>query len=642
MDTTDKQTKADDGVLKAAMALNYSAVSISNIIESNDKVILDQEYNAILNNINMQEIVKDDELRQLFTRILDTCNFFKIQEGDRAWVLREYDNNMKNAIFSCMPQFNLILAGGNPWTMLIGAVHQVGVCYMNYRRNVNQYREGKDKSLWELEKGTIEELHGLRKELFNASWNLSKKYNIPDEWRITQPQIDRYLQVLKDDDSQRKLDRLEYMQDEFMAYPPFWYQKGSIALAQGRSLNEAGDNSGGQRLTKIAETAYDKFDLVWRPIIRNDQYAAMTSLDRVAMLDPARDRDRIAALLDRLCRNAKYDYDIVQFAAIHYLSIQDVPSVERLLSALINESRNLPVNGKLLSRIYIEQNHLPAYENLKKRIGAENVISPEETLFEASAIDVITSGASAIGIWLAYEVIEKVSDHLDKFIADESPLEEQVKYVKTTQYIKWLDDNLERTCSDMFTELIVDEFDLISESTAQRVSECRQGMRDAAKPILEKFIKLVAAAEVAGCQMIGKEPSFVGKVAKGAGVGVLAGVFLGPIGIGAAIIGNFLHDILGSDAEEAEKKFAKNADKAIRGYKKMYLDLGTAFAKELRPLFVEMIRVYQQINDQAKAKAFLDFLTTTTKDMEEAKSQSNPESEHLDADDEDEKEEPTE
>ena len=161
MDSVVNHEAGSEQMVKAALALNYSAASITSIVTYNDQIVLDQEYNAILNSINMEQMLKDDELRELFNRMLKTLTFFKIQEGDKEWVQREYQSNMKNAIFSCLPQFNVIVAGGNPWTMLFSAVHQVGVGYFNYRKNVRQYRLNKDKARWELKKGAMEELNAL-------------------------------------------------------------------------------------------------------------------------------------------------------------------------------------------------------------------------------------------------------------------------------------------------------------------------------------------------------------------------------------------------------------------------------------------------------------------------------------------------
>ena len=80
---TDKQK------LTAASALNLCMVSVSQIVDYNDINILEQEYNAILNNLNLKEMPKDQALLDILTKILDTITFFRIQEGDKKFIEKE-------------------------------------------------------------------------------------------------------------------------------------------------------------------------------------------------------------------------------------------------------------------------------------------------------------------------------------------------------------------------------------------------------------------------------------------------------------------------------------------------------------------------------------------------------------------------
>jgi hypothetical protein len=89
--------------------------------------------------------------------------------------------------------------------------------------------------------------------------------------------------------------------------------------ADGDELNPhpVRDATSKQQYLNEGKAAYDKFDVIWKPILRNDHFASMASLDKVAMLDPASDQMEIRALLDRLCHHAKHDLDVIQFAAVH-------------------------------------------------------------------------------------------------------------------------------------------------------------------------------------------------------------------------------------------------------------------------------------------------------------------------------------
>ena len=104
---------------RAAYALNLCTVSISQIIDYNDENILEQEYETILNNLNLENMPKDEALLNILKQILDTVTFFRIQEGDKAFIEKEYQHKMKNAIWAGVPNFGLIVAGGNPFTMAL-------------------------------------------------------------------------------------------------------------------------------------------------------------------------------------------------------------------------------------------------------------------------------------------------------------------------------------------------------------------------------------------------------------------------------------------------------------------------------------------------------------------------------------------
>ena len=77
-----KPTKTDK--LKAAYALNLCMVSVSQIIDYNDLYVLEQEYDAILNNLNLEQMPKDTAFLDVLKQLLDTITFFRIQEGTPA------------------------------------------------------------------------------------------------------------------------------------------------------------------------------------------------------------------------------------------------------------------------------------------------------------------------------------------------------------------------------------------------------------------------------------------------------------------------------------------------------------------------------------------------------------------------------
>ena len=64
-----------------------------------------------------------------------------------------------------------------------------------------------------MQRSAIEQFHGLRRELFTAAWRLADKYKFPDEWRLTENQVEQYNEILLDTNPYRRLERLEELQD---------------------------------------------------------------------------------------------------------------------------------------------------------------------------------------------------------------------------------------------------------------------------------------------------------------------------------------------------------------------------------------------------------------------------------------------
>lgn len=167
---------------KAAYALNLCTVSVSQIIDYEDLNILEQEYEMILNNLNLENFPKDEVLLSILKQILDTITFFRIYEGDKKMLDKKYQHKMKNAIWNAIPNFTFV-AGGNPWAFAISGIAAVGMGYMNYRKEKAKISLEKEEAQWQLQKSAIEQFNGLRRELFDTAWRLSDKYGFKDEYR---------------------------------------------------------------------------------------------------------------------------------------------------------------------------------------------------------------------------------------------------------------------------------------------------------------------------------------------------------------------------------------------------------------------------------------------------------------------------
>ncbi len=341
--------------IKAAYALNLCTVSVSQIIDYEDVVVLEQEYDAILNNLNLENMPKDDALLHILKEMLDTITFFRIQSGDKKMIEKEYQQKMKNAIWSAVPSFGVVYGGSNPWTALLYVASQVGMGYMNYRRAKASNDLEHERNQWQLQRSAIDQLNGLRRELFDASWRLSKTYGFNEEYRLTEKQISQYNAILMDPDDLRRYERLEYISEYFEAYPPFWYYLGHSANLVSQKAKKNGEIDIAEKFALIAK---DKFEQYKKHnifgLLREDLINSSCSLEYIGLLDANKDSQLINELLDSAVETSGRSNDILQLCALTYLSVGNETEGRRWLKYLVNEGYNSVVNGQLLSYLYVK------------------------------------------------------------------------------------------------------------------------------------------------------------------------------------------------------------------------------------------------------------------------------------------------
>ena len=359
--------------LKAAYALNMCTVSVSQIVDYNDLYILEQEYDAILNNLNLKQMPKDEALLKIISELLNTITFFRIQDIKKGQIEKKYQQRLKNAIWSAVPNLSVVVSG-NPVAIALSLATQIGSGYMNYRKEKVNAASDKEDAEVELQITAIEQLNALRRELFTTAWRLADEYDFDDEWRLTEKQIKQYNEILRDTDDYRKYARLEAVADKFVAYPPFWYFYGHTAnyIAE-MARNELNANHQeteearaayykaaalSKTYTALAKSHYEHYySLCNNNLLREDQLTASFALEYVDILwsEEKPELDKIHELLRLAEKMAPTSFDILQLCAISYLKLGETDDAARLFKILVNEDYNAIANAKLLSKLYVSK-----------------------------------------------------------------------------------------------------------------------------------------------------------------------------------------------------------------------------------------------------------------------------------------------
>ena len=343
--------------LRAAYALNMCTVSVSQIVDYNDEYILEQEYEAILNNLNLEQMPKDEALLNILVKLLNVITFFRIDKIKREQIEKKYQRSVKNAIWSAVPNIGVIVAG-DPVTVGLSLATQVGIGYMNYRKAKANALSEKEDSEVELRITAMEQFNALRRELFTTAWRLADEYEFPDRYRITERQITQYNEILMDTDEVRKYERLAAIQDKFEAYLPFWYFMGHTAKYIAEDKTNGFNDAARKYYLEQARDHFERYDsLNSFNILREDEITASFALEYVDLLlmDEQPDMDKVRGLIETAVRMAGNANDILELCAVAYLKIGQTEKAAKLLRILVNESYNAATNAKLLSRIYVSE-----------------------------------------------------------------------------------------------------------------------------------------------------------------------------------------------------------------------------------------------------------------------------------------------
>ena len=236
-------------------ALNMAIVSLHRITSTRDRLILDQEYTNIINNIRMGEINADPELTELYQEIVRVIHNGRLRDDERRRIDDDYSAQKQKGIKE-------IIAGNVFTSFSTSPLKWLGKLAMSC---MSEYFSSKirgeinytGKTL-QLETKELKDYDALQRKLLGSSWTLLRQYGLSDSYRLTQNGLDKFYAAMQESDPSKRNRMLKYIEGDFAMYSPYWFYRGY-------SAQEAGD---------IAETrkCFDRFNEVWRPTLRKDPY----------------------------------------------------------------------------------------------------------------------------------------------------------------------------------------------------------------------------------------------------------------------------------------------------------------------------------------------------------------------------------
>ena len=380
-------------------ALNRAIVSIYRVERSPSKVTVDEEYDDIINNIAWGNIAPDLELMDLFTNMMGAYTENRLEEKDRELLRRQYEVQVNRAFLEVKPTSHVatevatdaaergsIFSLFTPTTglELARALQANERVRMQARGQEQEHMTQRMAGEWELDKARIRRFNELKASLIRAVWSLLTKYDLPDEYRLTENNLNSFYDFISEKDVLKAIRMGKRLEGNFARYAPFWFYLGAFYMDAG----------------KIAEArkCFDKFEEVNRPISRRDTIAAANARYKIFALEQS-ETDEARRLLRIIEKHAGgSDWNSILFAALQSYQLGDTKKAADLVQQNIDNGFNVPLHAEILKQMRHGKFDLRSVQavaiksfkepsELEKLAGGGNVAAQYrlgETLFRAS------------------------------------------------------------------------------------------------------------------------------------------------------------------------------------------------------------------------------------------------------------------
>ena len=337
------------------LALNMAIVSVNRILTTQDRIVLEWEYENIINRLAIGNIESDSELKELYDELLGFINGKRLRKEDMRRLNESYKRREQEAYYRSMSKGfeNLKAPEENPsrktlwgWigNLFVSGVSSVGTGYYDYQASKEQIHREISEGSWQLKKEELEACNRLQTTLLNSSWSLLSKYHLPNDYRLTQENVGEFLAIMEETEPSKRLGRLKFIERKFRVYPPYWFFRAKSAM-------EAGNAS-------ECRKSFTKFNEVWRPVLNYDPYkleAAKYEIRELAKkgVPSGENAERIRELVEIVRDYATpSDWGSNLFAGIVYFALGDVEEAITCVEyGNVNSGREAEISGVILAQM---------------------------------------------------------------------------------------------------------------------------------------------------------------------------------------------------------------------------------------------------------------------------------------------------
>ena len=257
---------------QALFVMNYAQYAIYKIKTYNNIVLLEDEYYALNNNLNLELIKDRASINEINT--LNGLSTDEIKNNKNVEMLKNaIEKRMSQALYQSLPTATTLFYGTvDPLSLVLNTVRIASTMYMSYRQTQSSLQQEYDQELWNIDQHRLDQFDQNYQHLNTFTHQLIQKYGISDGWRLNEQELVPLFKILKDTDKERKYKNLKDLTENkfYNHFPLFWYYLANAAYKVGRE--------------KEALEYYTKFEHENIPIFRYDSTACDAYKGKIALL----------------------------------------------------------------------------------------------------------------------------------------------------------------------------------------------------------------------------------------------------------------------------------------------------------------------------------------------------------------------
>ncbi len=268
-------------------AVNMAATSLYKILSTENRFVLEQEYENIVNNFNFENI-NDPQLIRFFMELSNAIQEKKIR-GEELQKFQEVDVK-RNARLATSVLDKLPEHWGSTVQWLTNFAFRCLSSYLRHQEQIEDAYKILDERIRHIQQDDLRDCTRLRSRLIEVSWRLIKKYKLPSENLLNEQKIKNFYDAVKIKDSEARLESLKKIANDFRGYYPFWYF--CVKAAQEISRDD------------LVLEYIEIFEKVWRPVLVKDPYKlAISKYQALYLIKNGGNRNKIFVLLDDIEKN---------------------------------------------------------------------------------------------------------------------------------------------------------------------------------------------------------------------------------------------------------------------------------------------------------------------------------------------------